>query len=221
MRNRMLFALERLISTAMAMRLRSLICSICVLIVAVGLVGCAAPRPIKYYQLTYPGAGVAASDAIDVTIMVRALEASPLYLNNRIVYGFASPEMGTYENERWVEPPVEIMQTALIRGLRASGRFRGVYTIRSDSNGRFILGGYLYEFKEVDASSIVARLSYEVRLRDRKIGTTVWSHSYAHDEPVTEKSLNAFVTAMDKNVQQSVQEVQAGLEEYFRSHPVN
>jgi len=221
MRNGMLFALKPFTSTAAAICLRSVLYSTCVLVVVMALMGCAAPRPIKYYQLTYPGAALTASDAIDTTIMVLALEASPLYLNNRIVYGFASPEMGTYENERWAEPPVEIMQTALIRGLRASGRFRGVYTIRSDSNGRFVLGGYLYDFKEVDTSSIVARLNYEVRLRDRKTSSTVWSHTYAHDEPVAEKTVSAVVSAMDKNVQRSVQEVQAGLEEYFRSHPVN
>ena len=185
-------------------------------------VGCGAQRPIKYYGLTYPSApALPLQDAIDAALMVRPLESSPLYLDERIVYGFDSPEMGTYEYQRWVEPPVEILQMSLIRGLRASGRFKGVYTVRAESDGRFILGGYLYDFKEVDANTIVARLNYEVRLRDRKSGTTVWSHGYAHDEPVSEKSVNAFVVAMDKNVRQSVQEVQTGLEEYFRAHPPN
>jgi ABC-type uncharacterized transport system auxiliary subunit len=185
-------------------------------------VGCGAQRPIKYYQLTYPMAPPnAAQDAIDTALMVRPFESSPLYLEEKIVYGFDSPEMGTYEYQRWVEPPVEILQMSLIRGLRASGRFKGVYTVRAESGARFTLGGYLYDFKEVDASTIVARLNYEIRLRDRKSGTTVWSLIYAHDEPVSEKTVNAFVIAMDKNVRQSVQEVQAGLEEYFRAHPPN
>ena len=83
----------------------------------------------------------------------------------------------------------------------------------------FILAGHLYDFKEVDGSAIVARLNYEVRLRDRKTGTTVWTHTYSHDEPASEKTVSAVVAAMDKNVQRSVQEVQAGLEEYFRSQP--
>ena len=49
----------------------------------------------------------------------------------------------------------------------------------------------------------------------------VWDHVYKHDEPAGEKSVNAFVVAMDKNVQRSVQEVQAGLEEYFHAHPLD
>lgn len=187
---------------------------------ALPLGGCGGTRPIKYYQLNYPASSLVANDAVNTTLMVRLFEASHLYLDDKIVYGFDSPEMGIYETQRWAEPPVESLQIALVRGLRASGRFRAVYTLRSDINGRFIVAGQLYEFREVDTSPMVARLSYEVRLRDRKTSSTVWSHLYAHDEPATEKTVTAFVLAMDKNVQRSVQEVQGGLEEYFRSHPV-
>ena len=202
-------------------RLRGPCILLCFVVLVLMSVGCGAQRPIKYYQLTYPTAANVPQDAIDTALMVRPFESSPLYLDEKIVYGFESPEMGTYEYQRWVEPPVEILQMSLIRGLQASGRFKGVYTLRAESGARYILGGYLYDFKEVDASTIVARLTYEIRLRDRKSGTAVWSHLYAHDEPVSEKSVNAFVVAMDKNVRQSVQEVQAGLEEYFRGHPPN
>ncbi len=184
------------------------------------LAGCGGARPIKYYGVNYPTKSEMAPDAIDTALMVRTFEASHLYLDDKIVYGFDSPEMGTYEYQRWAEPPVEILQNALVRGLRASGRFRAVYTLRADPAGRFVLAGHLYDFKEVDGSATVARLSYEVRLRDRKSGTTVWNHTYMHDEPALEKSVSAFALAMDKNVQRSVQEVQAGLEEYFRAHPI-
>lgn len=184
------------------------------------LAGCGSARPIKYYQLSYPSSAPApAQDAINTTLLVRPFEASHLYQNDQIVYGFDSPEMGTYEYQRWAEPPVEMLQDALVRGLRSTGRFRAVYTIRGDASGQYILAGHLYDFKEVDGGAIVARLSYEVRLRDRKSGTTVWNHMYDHDEPASEKSVSAIATAMDKNVQRSVQEVQAGLEEYFRANP--
>ena len=183
------------------------------------LSGCGGTRPIKYYQISYPTASATSADAVDSVLMVRGFESSHLYLDDKIVYGFDSPEMGTYEYQRWVEPPVEILQDSLVRGLRASGRFKGVYALRSDVNGDFVLGGHLYDFKEVDGSTIVARLSFEARLRDRRSGLTVWTFTYNHDEPVAEKSINAFVGAMDKNIQQSVHEVQAGLEQYFKGHP--
>lgn len=191
-----------------------------VALVALMLTACGSPRPIKYYEVTYPTKSFVAPDAIDTTISVRIFEASPLYLDNKMVYGFDSPEMGTYEYHRWVEPPVLILQNALVRGLRSSGRFKGVYTLRADATGRYLLGGQLYDFKEVDGPTIVARLNYSIRLRERKSGNNVWEYSYTHDEPAAEKSLTAFVEAMNKNLQRSVQEIQAGLEEYFKTHPV-
>jgi ABC-type uncharacterized transport system auxiliary subunit len=190
------------------------------LAMALFVAGCGSVKPIKYYQISYPSTAPPPSqDAINTTLLVRQFEASHLYLSDQIVYGFDSPQLGTYQTERWAEPPVEMLQDALVRGLRASGRFRAIYTIRSDVSGQYILGGHLYDFKEVDATSIVARLVYEVRLRNRKSGTTVWSHMYNHDEPASEKSVSAIASAMDKNVQRSVQEVQAALEEYFRANP--
>jgi ABC-type uncharacterized transport system auxiliary subunit len=201
--------------------LRRTHCCLSVLAFALACAACAGVRPPKYYQLSYPTTATVAQDAIDTTLIVRTFETSHLYLSDRIVYGFDSPEMGTYESQRWSEPPVEMLQDAMVRGLRASGRFRAVYTIRADAGSRYVVAGHLYDFKEVDTTPMVARLNYEVRLRDRKTSTTVWSHMYSHDEPASEKTINAFVLAMDKNVQRSVQEVQAGLEEYFRAHPPN
>jgi ABC-type uncharacterized transport system auxiliary subunit len=190
------------------------------LVLTVALSGCGSTRPIKYYQITYPAAATASPDSMDVILMVRTFESSHLYLDDKIVYGMDSPEMGTYEYQRWAEPPVQILQDSLVRGLRASGRFKGVYGLHSDINGDFILAGHLYDFKEVDSSTILARLSYEVRLRDRKSGLTVWNYVYNHDEPVSDKTVPAFVQAMDKNVRGSVQEVQAALEQYFHAHPL-
>lgn len=187
---------------------------------AISLMGCGSTKPIKYYQVNYPTKSFVAQDAINTSLLVHSMESSHLYLNDKIVYGYDSPEMGTYEYQRWAEPPVEILQNSLARGLRASGRFRAVYTLHTDADSRFILGGHLYDFKEIDGTSTVARLTFAVRLRDRKAGTTVWEHSYMHDEPASEKTVNAFVLAMGKNLQQGVQEVQAGLDEYFRAHPI-
>jgi len=185
-----------------------------------GLASCGSQRPIRYYQVTYPTKSFTAPDAVNTALLVRAFQAPHLYLDDKIVYGFDSPEMGTYEFHRWSEPPVEILQNTLVRGLRATGRFKAVYTMRADPDARFILTGQLYDFREVDGSAILARLNYEVRLRDRKTATTVWEHSYSYDEPASEKSVSAFVLAMDKNLQRSVQEVQAGLDEYFKANPV-
>ena len=184
------------------------------------LSGCAKPRAIKYYQISYPSNISVSQEMIDTMLLVRSFDASHLYLDDRIVYGYDSPEMGTYEDERWAEPPVEMLRDAIVRGLRSSGMFKGgVYIARSDLGGRYLLSGHLYDFRELDAATISARLAFEARLWDRKTRTLAWSHSYSYDEPAAEKSVSAVAAAMDRNVQRSVQAIAADLTEHFKAHP--
>lgn len=188
--------------------------------VAVFLGGCGAARPSKYYQLTIPGdtgAGQAADPAA-VTLLVGNLLASHLYREDRIVYSTAGEQMGTYEYQRWAEPPTEMVQDVLLRALRASGRYHAVYAQRSNTNGDFLLRGRLYDFKEVSENGMVARMTVDFEMRDLKNGATVWTHYYQHDEPVNGKNVPAVVAALDNNVQRCVKEVLAGLDQYFAPH---
>lgn len=184
--------------------------------------GCGAARPSKYYQLTVPADAVAGSQATPapVTLLLGTLMASHLYREDRIVYSSGGEQMGTYETQRWAEPPTEMVEELLLRELRASGRYGAVYTHRSDAKGDFLVRGRLYDFKEVSGSSILAKVSFELEMRDLKTGATVWTHYYTHDEPVSGKDVPAVVAALNKNVQQGVKEVVASLDQYFTAHPV-
>jgi ABC-type uncharacterized transport system auxiliary subunit len=107
----------------------------------------------------------------------------------------------------------------MLRQFRASGRYRGVYTLRSDIRGDFLLHGHLYDFREIEGSPIVGRVTMELELRDIKSGTVVWTHFYTHDEPVGSKDVSAVVSALDKNVQQGMAEFRASLDQHFAEHP--
>jgi ABC-type uncharacterized transport system auxiliary subunit len=183
------------------------------------IAGCGASRPVKYYQLTYPPVASATQKPLDVTLLVRTFDSTALYKETRIIYAVSPTQVGAYDTHRWIAPPVELLQSALLRGLRSSGEFRSVMTVRGEGGGEYALNGYIYEFGEVDGADIVARLNYLVRLRDRKTGEVVWTHNYNHDEPAAEKSVPAVVIAMDKNVQRSVQEVNTALADYFQANP--
>jgi ABC-type uncharacterized transport system auxiliary subunit len=182
-------------------------------LLALSVAGCGSSKPVHYFQLTHPPTtAIASAQApLDATILVRLFQTSHLYREDRIVYGNENVEVGLYENDRWTEPPVELLQDAMARGLRSSGAFRAVTTLRSDANVDYYLTGQLYSFREVSGSGIVARLSYDVELMDLKKGKTIWKHSYNHDEPSGGKSVSDLVMAMDKNVHQSVQEAQDGI----------
>ena len=185
------------------------------------LCGCGAARPSKYYQLTVPSdpAKVEKADAFPVTLLLGSLMTSHLYREDRIVYGSGAEQLGTYEYQRWAEPPTEMILEVLLRQLRASGRYRAVYYRRSNMQGDFALRGRLYDFKEITAGQMSARVTLELEMRDLKSGATVWAQYYTHDEPVSGKDMPNIVAALDRNVQKVVSEVVSSLDQYFASHP--
>jgi ABC-type uncharacterized transport system auxiliary subunit len=192
------------------------------LLLCVGILGgCGAARPNKYYQLTIPGDSASAAPAATngLTLVVGPFVATHLYKEDQIVYSTSSEEIGTYEYQRWAEPPAEMIGEVVLRQLRASGQYKAVYTQRSDSHGDYLLRGRLYDFKEMSGGNIVGRLTAEWELKDLKTGTPVWSHYYTHDEPVGSKDVPAVVAALDRNVQRAVTELRAGLDQYFASVP--
>jgi len=197
--------------------------ALCVLVLAVCFAaGCGASHPISYYQLTVPGNRVptpTSPDTVPVTLLIGRLTAPALYREDQIVYGLGGESMGIYEYHRWSEPPTEMIAEIMLRQFRASGHYQGVYTLRSDIRGDYLLHGRLYDFKEVSAGSLIGRVTMEVELRNIKAGTTVWTHFFTHDEMASGKDTGAVVAALDKGVQQGVMEFRAGVDQYFVEHP--
>jgi ABC-type uncharacterized transport system auxiliary subunit len=190
------------------------------MVIAGSLAGCGATRPMQYYQLTVPpDVHHAEANASGISLALGPLVASHLYREDRIVFGSGPQQMGTYEFQRWTEPPAEMIEEVLLRELRASGRYREVFAQRSASHADYVLRGRLYDFKEVSGSPLQARVTVEFELKDMKSGATVWSHYYNHDEPVSGKDVPAMVAALDRNVQRGVGEVKASLDQYFTSLP--
>ncbi len=188
---------------------------------AAGLAACGAARPSRYYQLALPAASQPgdAPNAYPLALLVGRLTAPHLYRDDRIVYRTGSAQLGTYAYHRWAEPPTEMIEAILTRMLRASGRYRTVQSQRSNARGDFLLRGRLHRFEEVSDGAVVARVALEIELYEIQSGTTVWSQFYSHDEPVSGKEVAAVVAALDRNVQRGLEQITAGLDQYFASHP--
>jgi len=191
----------------------------CVLAILAG--GCGATHPTKYYVLDAPAAAPAQSAApIPVRLIVGRVTSSHLYRDDRLVYGTSSVELGTYEYERWSEPPVDLIQDQLVAALRDSGQYRAVSRMGSAARGDYIVRGQLYALDEIDngKSSIAARFTFQLELFDPSSGTVVWNGSYNHDEPVSGKTVSDVVQAMDKNVEAGIQQLTSGLSQYLAAH---
>jgi len=182
--------------------------------------GCGAARPSKFYQLAVPGdtAPRAEPAAYPVTLLLGPIGTSSLYRDDRIVYTSNEEAMGTYEYERWAEPPSELIREVLFRELQASRRYQGIYSLRSDVHGDYVLRGHLFDLRELDGKILAARVTFEFELHDSRTGATVWKRYYSHDEPVDGKGVSAVVAALNRNVLSGLNEVTEGLDQYFSSH---
>lgn len=197
-------------------------CALAVLALAASLAtGCGAARPSKYYQLTVPANSTVSdsSNTLPITLLIGRITAPALYREDQIVYSSGGESMGTYEYQKWSEPPTEMIAEIMLRQFRASGRYHGVYTLRSDIRGDFLLHGHLYDFKEVEGSPVVGRVTMELELRDIKSGVVVWTHFYTHDEPAGSKDTGAVVAALNKNIQHGIAEFRSSLDQHFAEHP--
>ena len=188
---------------------------ILVSLLVLGLSGCGASRPIKYYTVQLPVPPSPRTGTYSVSLLVGSIGGPQIFRDTPIAYRIGTNEVGTYQYSRWAEPPVEMLKDKLIRMLRASGRYQSVSGLGSTTEGQFVVRGRLYEFEEVDSGTNGGLVSMEFELYDRKSGKVVWSHSYSRSEPVEGKKISLVVTALDLNLDRGLQEVEAGLDQYF------
>lgn len=186
------------------------------------LSSCGAARPSKFYMMDIPeSAAPASTPRIQTDLLVGRIIAPHLYRDDRIVYRTGSTQLGTYEFHRWAEPPADTIEGLLLRALRSSGYYRSVQSLRSNARGDYILRGRLNELNEVGngSASVAARVDFDVELYYQKSGTVVWSKRYNSDEPVNGKEVPAVVEALNKNMQRAIDQVVAGLADYFAKNP--
>ena len=197
--------------------MRRIITCAVVLLAAVGLSACGSGHPIKYYTLELSPAPRPSGNPYPVTLLIGRIRAPEILQDGPIAYRSGTNEIGVYDYHHWMEPPERMVRLALIRQLRASGKYESVAELGSSVEGGFVLTGRLDDLEEVDSGSIAALVTMEFELLDRKAGKIVWTHFYSHTEPVQAKEIPDVVSALDHNLDRGLTEVVAGLDTYFSS----
>ena len=185
--------------------------------------GCVSARSPRYYRLNlFPVATQSNASPFQVSILVGRLTAPRILRDDRVVYGMSDVELGVDEYHRWTEPPTEMIEDLLVQQLRHSGQYKSVQRISSTARGDYLLRGHLSSLNEVDdPAGIKARFNVQLELFDQKSGAVVWTGSYSHDEPVEKKSVTAVVESLQKSVNAGIEQLTAGLAQYFSSHSAN
>ncbi len=185
---------------------------------ALGLAGCGAPRPIKYYSVQFPGAPTPSTSTYPIDIVVGPIAGPSLLHATQIVYRVGTNQIGTYQYHRWQDPPTDIVQAKLIRMLKNSGEYQSVSGMGTTSPSEFVVRGRLDEFAEVDGQSITGLVTMEFELFNRNTGKILWSHFYSQAEPVQGKEVSDIVSALDRNLERGLKEVVAGLSKYMATN---
>jgi len=183
------------------------------------MAACGAARPIKYYSMAADArlASESHTPPLPVAMLIGHFTGAHLYREDRIVFRSGS-QLKTYDSHRWAEPPTEIVENILLTRLRASGHYRTVQSQRSNAHGDYVLRGRLENFEEVTGPPIVTRVTVAVELYEVKTGTTGWAHIYSGDEPVNGKTMDAVVEALHRNLSRGLDQILAGLDQYFAAH---
>jgi ABC-type uncharacterized transport system auxiliary subunit len=185
---------------------------------ALTLSGCGKIIPIRYYTIQSPSAPALSTGTHAVSLLVASVSGPEILRRSPIAYRVGANEIGTYQYSQWEEPPVEMIQSSLIRLLRDSGNYQSVSSPSGASGGQFVVRGRLNDFEEVEGANITGLVSMEFELYDRKTGKVVWTHFYSQSEPVQGKEISAIVAALDVNLDRGLKEVAAGINQYFSTN---
>jgi ABC-type uncharacterized transport system auxiliary subunit len=113
--------------------------------------GCGKP-PIttNRYLLEYPSPVFGAKPALDESIRVELFAAAQSIRNRDMVY-FPKPfEASSYVYNKWEVDPSHMVTDFLLRDLRKSNLFKGVFGYQQSGIGRFRVEGAVQQFAEVD-----------------------------------------------------------------------
>jgi cholesterol transport system auxiliary component len=181
------------------------------------LAGCVSTRPVHYYTIEPPSPPPGQGKSDGFVLLVGNIATAETLRDGRIRYRRGANEAGAYEYHRWTERPGSMVRESLMRTLQASGKYRRVLEASSSTTGDYLLRAKLYEFGEVDATSIQTRISLRVELVDMETNRNVWDRLLEREEPVDGKTVGDVVQSLDRNLKQVATNVSTELDKFLSS----
>jgi len=157
--------------------------------------------PVRYYSID-PPALQRRTDAVPggLVIAVRTLAAAPRY-RDRVLYRRGELAAGYHENDRWIEPPAELVTAVLRRAIEATGAARIVADDRLVRRPDFVLDGRLARFDEVQGRDAwTAECEIELLLKQAEDTVILLAERFAARREARAKSTAAFAEAMNAAV---------------------
>jgi len=174
------------------------------------LAGCVGGRIVsmtEYYMLDYASPDIKESTPLNNFLKVERFSVGQIFNSNAMLYRTGSFNLTSFPNDRWRVNPGDLVTDSLIRDIRHSGIFRGVFSYRDTEGSRFVLEGNVTEFLEVEEKgSAKGLLTVYITLLDlnqteitRKV---VFQKRYSQAAECEEKGPRGMAQGLSKSMEQ-------------------
>ena len=168
------------------------------------LSGCGKPPlPVEKYILEYSSPEIGARPQLDQGLTVEQFAVAQAFNTSDMVYQPSPYQSEVYRYHRWRVNPGYLVTDYLVRDLRNSRLFRGVFLAPNSGNSRYRLEGAVEDFEEVDdPDGWKASLAINVTLIDTQQELlpqrVVFQRSYKAVEPMPTKSPQGLAQGMSQ-----------------------
>ena len=165
----------------------------------------------KYYtiewQIDQNDAHKAAASVIRGACEIKQIEISPLYEGNQIVNRSNSHEITYYKYHQWAVRPSVAITEVIRNSLEISGTFESVSTrySRIIPDYRFVTVIHQLEIIE-NSEAFSAHLNLEFRIINNSNDQVLLNYKADRREPLPEKELNLFASAVSNLIYKELQE---------------
>jgi ABC-type uncharacterized transport system auxiliary subunit len=180
------------------------------LAVSTAFLGCASRvKYPAYYTLHVPPApDPPAGLEPRTSVAVREFRAPGYLRQGPLVYRASLEQIGFYDYHRWAADPRQVVTTAILERLRASGNFAEVMVYDGRSHADYMISGRLEKLEEVDyAGGVKVEVALSAQMTNVHTGTTVWSNSASDIEDVAQRNVPAVVSEMNRSMNRAIEKL--------------
>lgn len=120
------------------------------------IAGCApnakAPILTRHYALEYAPPAIEGAAPLEESIKVETLSVVRTYTGSSMIYRSGPFEYSQDAYRRWRTKPADMITDLLVRDLRRSGFFQGVFSSWEQESGSYVLSGTIEELYESEES---------------------------------------------------------------------
>lgn len=170
----------------------------------VGMSGCGKPPQVtNRFILEYPSPVLGSKPTLDESIKVELFAAAQSISSNQMVYLPRPNQTATYVYNKWQVDPSHMVTDFLLRDLRKSNLFKGVFGYQQGDIGRFRVDGAVQQFEEVDEpDGWKAVLAVSVTMLDLNepevTKRVVFQKNYRQAQPMPEQTPTGLAQGMSR-----------------------